>query len=123
MALKCKSATHVRAVASATVGGDPTGVWGCIRVERGSCANHPNYVGPVFVLTKQGRDGFTKLGMQMLPDLAELLPGQLRIAAQSARSVPIQHKRFGLWDVLFPYARLEPDAARELAGLIFQAAG
>lgn len=112
MAVKCKSASHVRALPSASSNGDRAGVWTCTYVEHGACKNVPGYGAELYVLTHNG-----KLGLQMLPDLARVLPGQLREAARMAPAVRIEHKKFGVWNPR-AYATLSRAAAVELADAI-----
>lgn len=104
---KCKSSSHVDAVGSTRPDGDPPGIWTVSYLDHGACRNDAGYSGPLYVLTRDG-----KPGMQMYPELARVLPGQLRAAAVTSAAVAIRHK---VLTVRTTYAVLTAAAARELA--------
>lgn len=104
--MKCKSPSHVDVVASASAGDRP-GIWSVLYVEHGACRNVSGYSDELYVLTRNG-----KPGMQMLPDLAAVMPARLRDAARVGPSARIRHR---VAKIPWPYATLTTSAALELA--------
>lgn len=103
---KCKHSDHVD-VETTAVPGDPVGVWDAAKVYGATCKNERGYIGDVVVLIRDG-----KPGMQMFPDLAAVMPDQLRAAAQGGRSAIIKHR---VARIPIAYAILSGTAAHMLA--------
>lgn len=109
--MKCKDTDHVIVVDSADAGGDGPGDNTISIVRHGTCRNDPTYSGRLYVITRHG-----KLGMQMFPALALVMPARLRAAADMGNtSVWVQHNVNGLKQ---NYRQFTPDGARDLAGRI-----
>lgn len=104
--MKCKSSSHVDVVPALSAGDGPS-VWSVLFVEHGACRNVRGYGDELYVLTRRG-----KLGLQMLPDLAAVMPARLREAARVGPAVRIRHNVLG---VKATYATLNLPAAFELA--------
>lgn len=109
MTKKCKSSSHVDVVAGPAGTGDPTGYWSLIYVEHGACRNVAGDH-ELYVLTRNG-----KPGLQMLPDLAAVMPARLRDAARTGPAVRIRHN---VLKVKVTYATLSAAAAVQLADQI-----
>lgn len=115
---KCKGIGHVRVTINGA-GGRDVFLVGAVYVDQLACKNDPAYAGWGVRLTVWPNNHSPKPGMQLLPELAELLPQWLRRAARKLTVVTdravIEHTVDG---VFVGYVRLDANQCRSTAAAV-----